>query len=78
MNQKYPLWVEIYRFSFFGRVTKFVCFFLTIDNGNLEISGFRFTKIDLSWPPGGVGSSYLERLEVFMGVLSIFDEKYFW
>ena len=53
-------------------------FFLTIDNGNLEISGFRFTKIDLSWPPGGVGSSYLERLEVFMGVLSIFNEKYFW
>ena len=55
-----------------------VFFFFTIDNGNLEISGFRFTKIDLSWPPGGVGSSYLERLEVFMCVLSIFNEKYLW
>ena len=75
MSQKYPLWVEISRFLVFS-VTD--CFFLTFDIRNLRISGFRFTKIDLSRSPGGLGSSYLERLEVFMGVLSIFDEKYFW
>ena len=73
MSQKHPLWVEISRFSFLARHRS--VFFLTFDIRNPEISGFRFTKIDLSQPPGGVGSSYLESLEPFIHVLIIFDEK---
>ena len=76
MSQKHPLWVEISRFSFLAPSQ--ICFFLTFDIRNPEISGFRFTKIDLSQPPGGVGSSYLESLEPFIRVLRIFDEKNFW
>ena len=67
---------DISIFRFWPHIFR-VFFFLTIDNPDLQNPGFRFTKIDLSQPPDGVGSSYLDMLEVFMYVLRIFDEKYF-